>query len=153
MLKKDNAGEKEIRKKEVKGENAERTGQNSRILQGKLNQIRNQLLNIRFVAHLYLHGDAHTFVDVGQIADDIADQILIGNDDFGSSQGFQHGIARGNAGNRAGRTIIKRNQIFQLHRSIQQQNEAADVVAGNFLQPEAQPNNYEIGRASCRERV
>ena len=111
------------------------------------------MLDIGIVANLNLHRNTDAVVRVGKILDDVADHILIWNDDLGPAQCSKHGIACRDPANGAGRAVIERNQVAKLNRAVEQDDETADIITGDFLQAEAQPDCQRTAEDGQRRDV
>src|SRR5512139_3875398 len=103
----------------------------------RLEQQRLGLLQIRIVGHLNRQCDPH--VGLGQRVVDhrLRDQHLVRNDAFGAVERPEQRIAGVDLADLAV-LVVDRDEIADAHRTVEQDDEAGDVVARDLLQAEAE---------------
>src|SRR5208282_5549346 len=113
-----------------------RIGEHARLRARGFNDQAHRSIEITVIADLHRYRDAHIFIGIGVVDYGRGDHELVRYQNLSAVELAHHDIARGQARDLTG-VIVDRHEVANRHRTVEQDDEAADVVAGDFLQAKA----------------
>lgn len=127
--------------------------QATRMLAGRFQQDIVDLPEIGPVGHPDGNLDAGPGARQRPVGDLVGDEVLVGDEDFLAVEGLDQGEAGTRPPDETAGPVGQLDQVVLFHRTLQQQDEAADEVRGDLLQAEAEAYAQRTAEDGERRQV